>query len=262
MSRAAQTSRTAPCCRAWRSHLVEAVYEEISGARRQELDRHLERCAGCRRELAELRAVSRRMAAAAEELQSAEVDLWSRLAPRLDAPERHPWFTLRPATVALLAAALFAVGVGVGLLLRPQQAPTIARGTDPSGSAQLASAERADLDEEFARYLERSTPLLLAVANRSVPAAPDGGAAAAGLDAALERRAASRLAQEGESLAARLEADGRSRQAQLTAEIGTLFLQLSNLSSLEYQRGLAMVQATMEKRALLFQLSVEEIRRL
>ncbi|MEM7350615.1 MAG: zf-HC2 domain-containing protein [Acidobacteriota bacterium] len=250
-------------CRGWRDHLVEAVYGELQGDRRRALDEHLRHCPACRAQLAAFRDTIERVAdATPARPQAGTIDLWPRIDATLDAIDRTP--ALRPREVrrglrlgypaaAALAAALLLLGLGLGVFLRaPVDAPHsqhVAEVDEGSGSG--------DPELEFARFLERSTPLLLAVANRQL-----GGPETVRFDLTAERRVAEHLAQEATSLAATLEGTGLRRQADLLRDLKVVFLQLANLPPDQYHHGLAVVQATLDHRALLFQLSVEEMRRL
>ena len=245
-------------CRKWRDHLVEAVCGELAGQRRRELETHLESCSRCRAQLAGFeRATARVAAALPPRPRPGAIDLWPRIAAALDEEDRRrssPASQPRPLVLGYGAAAAFAgalllLGLGLGVWLRAP-APVPAPGPDIAGADNHPEAG-------FARFLERSTPLLLAVANRRL-----GGPEAASFDAAAERRLAESLAKEALDLAAALEDAGLRRQAALLRELEIVFLQLSNLPEPQYRHGLAMVQATLESRALLFQLSVEEMRRL
>lgn len=235
-------------CRKWRGQLVEAVYGELDGARRAAFEQHLADCAGCAEELATLEATAARVAEALP--PRPHVDAWSRLRPALDALDQAPRparLRLSYAAAAVLAAALVVLGVGLGALLRPPVPPLT-----PDAAVARSGA---DVDAELGRYLERATPLLLAIANR-------GGAGEASYDPAVERRLAARLAADAADLRRDLEGRGRRRSAALVSELELVFLQISNLPEGEYVRGVEMVRATIDDRALLFQLSVEEMRRL
>lgn len=240
-------------CRQWRHHLIEAVCGELTPKRRATLESHLATCAGCAEELAGLEDTARRCETALPPRPAAtELDLWSRIRPELDrdrpAPRR---LVLGYPAAAASAAFLLVLGLGLGLLVGPSQRVT----TSPE--AVVAEDPSAELDAAYVRYLERATPLLLAVANRGA-----GGTAAASFDPVAERRKAERLAEDAARLKRQLESEGRRRQADLLGDLGVVFLQMANLSHHEYRRGIELVQATIESRALLFQLSVEEMRHL
>lgn len=244
-------------CRKWRHHLVEAIYDELEGERRASLEPHLASCPRCADELERLSATADHIAEALPPRpQAGELDVWNRIAPRLDAidhPERPGYFfgprlTLGYPTAAALAVLLLAMGLSLGLFLRtPAPHPT---------TPFIAEVDTAGV--EFARYLQRSTPLLLAITNRRI----GGSLAEAGFDGAAERQLAERLAIEATEISTRLEEQDRPRQAALLSDLAIVFLQIANLPEQEYRHGIEMVQATIESRALLFQLSVEEMRRL
>ncbi len=245
------------CCRKWRKHCVEAVYGELDGERRAAFAEHRTSCPRC---AAELDRLSSTVALLSREMpprpRPGELDAWSRLSPALAeiddrARGRRPRrIVLGYPAAAAAAAALVVLGLGLGLFLR---APATLPVPGPSGSP---AAVAADVDAALGRYLERATPLLLAVANRR------SAVAAAGFDPAVERRRAEQLAGAAADLRAKLAERGRRRQADLVADMEVVFLQIANLPEREYRRGLEMVRATIETQALLFQLSVEEMRRL
>lgn len=251
-------------CRRWRDHLVEAICDELTRERRAELDAHLASCQGCAVELERLQATASFVdGALPPRPQGAELDVWNRIQPELDRIDRPVprRLVLAYPAAASLAAILVALGLGLGVLMRPQApVPVAERGAERKSSTSGQAVENpggSPGEVDFVRYLERATPLLLAVANRQV-----GSSGLASFDPAAERRMAERLATDAEGLASRLEAEGHRRQASLVAELGAVFLQMANLPGREYRRGIEMVQATIESRALLFQLSVEEMRHL
>ncbi len=248
-------------CRRWREHLVESVCGELSSQRRVELKDHLESCAGCSAELEGLRATVEYVdGALPARSQIPQSTVWSRLLPELEKLEQSPvrHMTLGFPAAGAIAAAILVVGIALGVLVRPaNQAPADGASRVQAVASMGAKSSGAEIDAEFVRYLERATPLLLAIANRQAT-----GADLASLEATTERRLAEELATEAERLAGLLDAKGRRRQAALTAELGAVFLQMSNLPSATYRHGIEVVQATIKSRALLFQLSVEEMRRL
>lgn len=251
------------CCRKWREHCVEAVYGELDGERRTAFAEHRQTCPRC---AAELDRLSSTVAMLRREMpprpRPGELDAWARLSPaiaELDERARHPRprrrIVLGYPAAAAMAAALVVLGLGLGLLLR---APATLPVPGPLGVRPPATtAAAADIDTQLGRYLERATPLLLAVANRR-----SAGAEAVGFEPAVERRRADQLAGEAAEIRAKLAEHGRRRQADLVTDIEVVFLQIANLPEREYRRGLEMVRATIETQALLFQLSVEEMRRL
>lgn len=245
-------------CRRWRARLVEAVYDEITPQHRKALEAHLTACPRCAAELEGMRATASYVdEALPPRPQGAELEVWNRLLPAIEALERPAprRLVLAYPLAASLAVALLVIGLGVGMLMGPSR---------PSQPTQLAATPSPPQEKtgvvfgaELARYLERATPLLLAVANRQV-----GSSEVTSFDPLTERQLAERLATDAERLAQSLAAAGQRRQADLVADLGVVFLQMANLPPREYRRGIEMVQSTIESRALLFQLSVEEMRHL
>lgn len=252
-------------CRGWRHHLVEAVYGELEGERAAALERHLDSCPRCSAQLDGLRATAQFVdRSLPPRPQGDALDVWRHIRPAIEALERPAAAPRRlvlgvPAAAAC-AAALMALGLGLGMLSRPPA--TVTAASTPAVSASIppapaAASHGADPDAAFARFLERATPLLLAVANRQA-----GGGEVASFDPAAERALAERLAAEASRLGDQLQGRHRRRQADLLADLEIVFLQMANLPRREYRRGIEIVQSTIEGRALLFQLSVEQMRRL
>ena len=258
-------------CRKWRDHLIEAVYGELEGERRALFESHLDSCSRCTAEFEGFSATAEHIAEALPPRpQLGELDVWKNIAPRLEDIDRRkrsfdprpgPRLSLGYPSAAALATALLAIGLGLGLFLR---SPTPTLVPTPTLTAEVDRENVA-----FARYLERSTPLLLAVANRRTGGdhlARDNRSAnrfnSDGFDSKTERQLAERLAAEATQLSDKLRQQGQRRQADLLGDLAVVFLQIANLPEREYRNGIQMVQATIESRALLFQLSVEEMRRL
>ncbi len=257
-------------CRIWRGPLVEAVFGELTDPMRSDFETHLASCERCQAQLASFESTTKTFADAMPPRRRVDdSDLWRRLGPALDAIDthrqsqqaRHPGLRLGYPAAAALAAALLMLGLGLGLFVRaPVDVTTSPRSaSDQTTASQLTTASDQTIDAEmgFARLLERSTPLLLGVANRQL-----GGTTTVNYDTAAERRRAEHLAEEAAALADDLEDQGFRRQADLLRDLEVVFLQLANLPEQQYRHGLAMVQATLESRALLFQLNVEAMRRL
>jgi len=237
-------------CRAVRPLLAEAALASPDAATPAELARHLEHCPACTAELAALRAAVT-VLDTARPLPRPPSDVWARLAPALDAADaaraqRLAWWRLAPLPVRLAAAAVLAVAVAsTTMLLTRRQAP--------APESQAAAA--APLDEEVRRYLERATPLLVALANR------DAGASPAAFDAVAERRAARALAEDGRALAAALREARHARDGALVSDIVVLCMQLGNSSGARYGASVALARDGIARRDLLFALSVRELRR-
>ena len=238
-------------CSQWRDLLLDAACGELPVESRQDLDSHLATCPACVAELADLKATLGTVAAAMPARPApGELDAWPRVAAVLDRPRRGSRLTLGYPLAAVAACALLALGIGLGRWLQPTPSPHdgIVAGSPDSPAAEVS---------EYSRFLERATPLLLAVANR-------GNGATANLvsfDAGTEQALAAALAAEARELGETLAVEGRSREAKLVENLEIVFLQMANAPQDDYTGSLDLVQTTIEQRAILFQLTVEEMRR-
>jgi Putative zinc-finger len=240
-------------CPRYQDQLADGAYGTLDAGARRRFEAHLAGCPGCAAELRELRETVELLRREAPPRPSpGQLDgVWERLAPRLEATTPAPPGKVlsfpRRSWLALAAAAAMAAAVLGWTLLGPRaQRP----GFDVP--PEIAAAE-VTLDDELGRYYARATPLLLSLSNRD-PSRP-------AVDAGAERRAAQRLASEAGRLRGDLEAARRGRQLNLVNDLEIVFLQLANLREGEYRKGIELLQATLDQRAILFQLSVEELRR-
>ncbi len=148
-----------PSCAPWREDLVDLIYDELPGPRRQALERHLRGCAACSAELAELQA-TRSAFAALPELEprpqvTYDILRAARLAVAQDEPAQDraagwlPRWVLTPALGTAFAVLLVA-GVMVAL-----------RSGTPSEPVELAPSS-ASLPSDAATERAASGPGLLA----------------------------------------------------------------------------------------------------
>ena len=216
------------------------------------LANHLEHCPACAAELTAMRATLD-LLDRARPASAARPDAWARLVPALNAIDaerdrRRSWwpFAVAPLRLAAAAATLL-LAVAAALLV------TRERATAPPAAPVLAAA--APLDARLEIYLQRSTPLLVALANR------DADASAAAFDAVAERRLARELARDGRALAAELRGARRTRDTALIGDIVVLCMQLGNTPGSRYRASVALAREGIERRGLLFALSVQELRR-
>jgi hypothetical protein len=246
-------------CRRWRRRFPEALWSEERQPRDAALAVHLDSCAGCAAEYAEMAATLRLLTAPPATAPRFE-HLWTRLAVDLDRVDREgregrrwPERLRRPAatrwvpvSTALAAAALFALGLLAGRALwRPQPAPPA-----PEIAARVAALE-ARLD----RYLDRATPILLAISNRSPE---EAGSGVVGM--AEERALALELAVEAAALRQELRGRRPGRGGALVNDLERIFLQVANLPEGEYAEGMALVRSTLERESILLDLSLQRLR--
>jgi anti-sigma factor RsiW len=249
-------------CRRWRRAFPQALWGELDAPRRAALDAHLAGCERCAAELVELRATLALVTGLEPQAASPRfAHLWDRLQPELDRVDRVErddrgdvgdrrraasrvalW-----ATGVLAAAALFALGVLAGRVTwRP--APPAAPEAAELGERVAALEARLD------RYLERATPILLAISNRT-PAE-----AKAAVETGPERALALELAVEAAALREDLHGLRHGRGPRLVDNLERIFLQVANLPDGEYAEGMALVRSTLERQAILLEMSLQRLR--
>ncbi|GJM09954.1 MAG: hypothetical protein DHS20C11_22300 [Lysobacteraceae bacterium] len=235
------------CHPRWAPLLLDAAYGEIGSEDAGKLEAHLQQCEVCTEELESLKTtLSLANEAMPAPLES--LDIWSKIDHRVNTPRR--WrLQLGPAGTAFAAAALVVIGMGLGRLLQLPTEPT------PDAATPVFSSHVA---MDYAQFLDRATPVLLAVANRDADLPVTD---LVGFDPSAEQRAAANLATSAQSLSIQLRDAGMQREARLADNLALVFMQMANLPSDAYPASLQLVQTTIDQQALLFQLSVEELRR-
>jgi hypothetical protein len=223
-------------CQQCRAAMPEALCEP---AMRAGLEEHLAVCEACAAEYSDLAAtvaLLKRETASAPDV----TEVWRRLEPQLDRIDaaRSRWHWSVWATLA--AAVLLALFLGWPDAKR--EAPA---------TVQTASAQDADM--VFAQCLNRARPLVLALANRPVSGAPAAAWRA-------ERERAAQFADHVSKTRQSMAKSGSRSRLRLLSDLELLFLQIANSERKDYARTLSLVQTQIEREALLFQLSLYELR--
>ncbi|MFK7956565.1 MAG: zf-HC2 domain-containing protein [Lysobacterales bacterium] len=248
-------------CTRWQPLLSDAAHGETSTSAEQQakFQAHLSDCSGCQQELDAQTAFLSSLTLP-DRPAAGELDAWRQVGPQVyPAPRQR--FVLGFPLAASLGLAILITGIGIGRLMIAQPAVTGV----PSPTLAASSVAEPQLNEStqardgYVDFLESAAPLLLAITNRNNPAlisarsdAPAGGF--------REPEAAAALANDANALAFNLESQQRDREAALVRELELVFLQIANLPNPSNESGLRLLQAAIEDRALLFQLSVEELR--
>lgn len=246
-------------CETGRDLLIRDLAGELDAAGRRELAAHLAGCPGCSREHRELGETRDLLLVARPPRPGSgePAGLWQRLEPRLDALDRERRrVRLRgrrslPVWALPAAAALAAAGLGLWLVLglgTPARQPS--RATPERVAAAPAGESRLD------RYLARAEPVLLAISNR-----PPGPPELAAFDRSAERRRARELADEAAAVKAEIAGSGRIATLELLSDLELIFLQVANLGEDQYRDGMELVRASLDRRAILFQVTLEGMRR-
>lgn len=236
-------------CRRWRGILSEVVMGDAGKPDERRFTAHLERCSGCRQELAAQQQFQSHLLLPARP-QAGELNAWSQVASRLE-PPRTTGLSLSFGLAGALATALLVAGIGLGGMLAS------------TGTGEVSAVAEAQevVEDPYLAFLEQAAPLLLAVTNRESPELVSAGyAGSKALEA--EQRAAERLAEVARALIDQLDDNGRDREARLVGELELVFLQVANLSRRPDPGSLRILKAAIDNRGLLFQLTLEELRNL
>lgn len=170
-----------------------------------------------------------------------------------------------------VAAALVLVGVGIGWMLfgartpqgegrLPEDVPTAGRQAEvvspEEGPEERTSAmQSASLDVRAERYLDRSKVLLLGLVNTETE-----GDDLAVLGLSRKQEVAVELVQESAALQADLDSAGQARLRDLVADLEVVLLQIANLEAEHDLPTIELVRQGVDRRALLLQINLAEMR--
>lgn len=246
------------CTKHWQSVLVDAANDTLGAQQQNDLSEHIKACHTCKLELAALRETLAVVEHAIPPRPAhGSLNAWSDVSRKIaQAKTTHPSstrfsFGLPGALIGAAAMLVIGVGIGMRLVTSPPGDP-VAEVTGDDVSPIPLTAQ-----QQYTRFLERATPLLLAVANR---AGDRPVTESVSFDSNAEQSLAARLADDANALGDQLHRSGLGREARLIGDLEIVFMQIANLTSADYPDSMHLVRATLEQRAILFQLTVEEMR--
>jgi anti-sigma factor RsiW len=152
-------------------HLNDIVDGELAAEHREKVERHLEGCEGCRRELVELEALKRAASALPSEV-GPDRDLWPEIDRRLDGA-RAPVLRTRIRVLAIAASLVAAVAVSWMMLQSPQAVHQKVESTTGESEAVQAAYEPASVDSVRREYREARQALERVVRENSSALAPE-----------------------------------------------------------------------------------------
>lgn len=183
--------------------------------------------------------------------RSRQEHLWTRLEARLDEePTSRGLFDLLPIrSLAMGAAAVVVIAVVSVAILRigTPAVPTSDR-LPSAASNHLEAGDRLD------RLIDRATPLLMAVSNRS------GDAELHAINISSEQRLANDLANESRALREMANGSLTRRDRRLIAELEVVLMQVANTDPSAGSTEIAMLRETIEDRQLLFEFALRDLR--
>ncbi len=248
-------------CKQWQGPLSDAAHGATPSDDSLQTDflAHLSGCVGCQQELASQTAFLSSLELPLRP-SAGELNGWRKIGPKIHPAARKRVVLGFPAA-ASLGLAILITGIGIGRLMiaqpaAPEQRPPALIASAPQPATVNESITPQD---NYVEFLENAAPMLLAITNRNNPALVSVRFDGSG---PREPQAAASLAADANALAGELESQKRDREAALVRELELVFLQIANLPNPPNASGLRLLQAAIEDRALLFQLSVEELRNL
>ena len=250
-------------CQKQRERLADNHYQTLSPESRADLKNHLAECPACA-ELAKtfsqtLNLMSLRSRPEPE--TEAWERIWARAEHRLQAETKlrqpkpvplivRPWFrwVFQPA----LALSLLVVGVLIGRYFFPNAPDNSQNAVSVRPGPLLPS----NLDVRIDRYLQKSKVIILAFDNLDPQNAQDNL-----FDFHQEKSISRELVQETVSLRNDLNAAGSDRMLDLISDLEVILMQISNLDRDFSPLELELVQSGIARRALLFKINLEEMKR-
>lgn len=233
--------------------IADALYDALDATQQQKLESHLQECASCREQYAEIRR-------AIDTLQAQEVGsglyddipervamdtLWDRLQPELNRIDAERYRALPKQRNHRL--------IGMGLALAASLALLVAILPLVSNNEETAPPATASnlISPELMDYLTRAEVMLLLVANaetQSVSAVP------------IRQTFARDMALEANILNTSMQNNLNSGQSRLLQDIEFLLLQIANLDSSNMEQGVQLLQQYLEENSVLFKIRLLEMR--
>jgi hypothetical protein len=261
------------------SEYISLIVEVASGAAgkgdRLRLEDHLESCAACSLELERLSGLLGLTRQPETDPGDAYWDAYyGRLVERMDgagvsspglnvragallqqlsASLRAPRWALQLAVAVLLVVSGIVIGRTV-LEPRPE-GPALAVVPDPGSANGLV--QRTALEQRAHAYLDRSKTLLLGLVNFDVDLDDPRT-----LNVDRRRQMAGDLVSEATVLQDELAAADQQRLRQLISDLEIILMQIANIESVHDVPEIEMVQDGVNRKAILFKIEVEEMRRL
>jgi Putative zinc-finger len=247
-------------CQKFEDRFVDALYGELDPSNQQSLNEHLKQCSRCRDLFASLQKTLQIM----DDREHPELpdEYWkqydSSLQKRIaDAkPENVQWHTFGriPGWALKAAAAFILVGIGV-LIGRYYMSPTTQPQISEVHRTVFPPVQRASMDPETKRFLERSQVLLIGIVNMEPEA--DGSYPA---DLTTQKKMSRDLIQEASVIKTKLKGPDKRRLNELVSDLELIMLQIANLEAENDQPEIEMVKSGVDRKGVLFKINLEQMR--
>ena len=258
-------------CNDFRSLMVEVAGGAAGEGDRLRLEEHMSMCEGCSQEFSRLTAVvDLTKAGHAEPGDAFWTGYYGRLQTRMEAEDasavrrlpglsdvldhaatllRAPRWALQIAVAVLLVAS--GILIGRSFFATESSRPEIASIPEEPGGLQSAA-----LETRAHAYLDRSKTLLLGLVNFDLQE-DDPGA----LNIDRRRQMAGDLISEASLLQKELTANDQRRLSELISDLEVILLQIANIETTYDVPEIEMVQSGVDRKAILFKIEVEAMRR-
>ena len=254
-------------CKKYQNLLFELFYDELDADTKRELTAHIEGCGECGRHYAEVRSLL-------EDLQVRErpepdsdywESYWERLYPKLTGGrgKKHGVFArVKDMLASLTAQPLGALRLGllvtasvfIGVLISKafffDGAAIPPNGGVPVTESGQAAEERAEL------FMTRAEVILLGFVNADM-----NGGRNLQPDFSLHKKYSRILLDESEALKEELSDGRRPVMRELVADLEFALMQIANIEDEYNPDEIRLIQAGVERRALLFKLNLEAIKK-
>ena len=257
-------------CRKMKSLFLESLYGELDMDGKESLKRHLAGCRECSEEYEKMSRTLMTMSKKAVPDPGREFwdSYWDRLELRMkkvDLLEPSGAFRQKSSRIRFGffprwvygtagAVAILAAGILIGRLFFSR--PVIISRPAPTGGASVLPASSAgDLALRTSRYFERSKVILLALVNFD-PGKKDVD----GLHLPRQREVSNELVKEASALKGDLKKAKQRQLEKLVGDLEVILMQIANLKSEVDLPTVEIIKAGVERRDLLFKISLSEMR--
>jgi hypothetical protein len=246
-------------CERFQDQFVDALYNELIPQSQNEFNVHLKECPDCSASYEKLQKTLNVMdervhhEPSPEYWQKYDESLKTRLA-KAKTKEKGSviWFQKIPGWVLKAAAAFILVALGI-LIGRNYMAPTPTRIVETPPT--VVPVQKASMDPETRRFLERSEILLVGIVNLE----PDEDSTYS-TDLSAQKKMSRELIQQAPMIRANLKGPERRRLTQLVSDLELILLQIANLESENDVPEIELVKSGVDRKGVLFKINVEQMR--
>jgi hypothetical protein len=247
-------------CQRFEEQFVDALYGELKAEPKQDFDSHLKECAQCR---ALYQTMQKTLNVMDERVRpDLSPDYWQQYDASLQkrivetkSKEKGKvlFFSIIPGWALKAAAAFILVAVGI-LIGRYYMTPAPQQVVHKEVIRRVP-VQRASLDPETKRFLERSEILLVGIVNLE----PDENSTYS-RDLSTQKQMSRELILQAPVIKANLKGPERRRLTQLVSDLELILLQIANLEAESDVPEIELVKSGVDHKGVLFKINVEQMR--